>query len=200
MNTDKNIKIQALLDGDIAETACTPEETAELARYRSALGRLEKVRVRAPAELTADIMAALPQVRTKTFFQWLEGLLPRRQQWAVPAFAGALAMLVVMLGVTHLSSSPNTRRVLVHFQIHAPGAQCVELVGDFNNWTPGAIRLQGPDASGHWTASVELPEGHYEYQFLVNGKTWVTDPAAATQRPDGFGRNNAVVDVYEERS
>jgi 1,4-alpha-glucan branching enzyme len=62
------------------------------------------------------------------------------------------------------------------------------------------MRLQGPDASGHWTINVELPEGHYEYQFLVNGKTWVTDPNADAYRPDGFGRENAVVDVYEERS
>jgi len=199
MNSDKNNKIHALLDGDSAVTACTPEETAELARYRSALGRLAKIRVKAPAGLTSDIMAALPRAK-KTFPAWLEGFLPQRRQWAVPAFAGALAMLVVMLGAAHLSSPRDTRQVLVHFQIHAPGAQRVDLVGDFNNWTPGVIRLQGPDASGHWTASLELPEGHYEYQFLVNGKTWVTDPDAATHRPDGFGRNNAVVDVYEERS
>ena len=97
-------------------------------------------------------------------------------------------------------AAAHAQRMLVHFQIHAPGAQRVELVGDFNNWTPGAIRLHGPDASGHWTADVELPEGRYEYQFLVNGKTWVTDPNAATHRPDGFGRENAVMDVYEERS
>jgi hypothetical protein len=171
-----------------------------MARYRSALGRLEKGRVQAPAGLAADIVAALPAARRPPFREWLEGLLPQRRQWVVPALAGALAMLVAMLGVWHLATPTRAPRVLVHFQIHAPGAQRVELVGDFNNWTPGVIRLRGPDASGHWTADVELPEGHYEYQFLVNGKTWVTDPNATTHRPDGFGRENAVMDVYEERS
>jgi len=202
MNREKNSRLHALLDGEADPKACTPEESAALARYRDALRRLEKSRVGAPAELMARINAALPAARRRTFREWLEEFLPQRRQWAVPALAGALAMLVAVLGVSHLTprTKPQTQRVAVHFQIHAPGAQRVELLGDFNNWTPGVIRLQGPDASGHWTANVELPEGHYEYQFLVNGKTWVTDPNADTHRPDGFGRENAVVDVYEERS
>jgi hypothetical protein len=189
-----------MLDGEAVAAVCTPEETAALVRYRHALGRLGKGRVRAPAELTANIMAALPATRRLSFREWLEEFLPQRRQWAVPALAGAFAMLLAMLGAWHLAPPTHAQQVLVHFQIHAPGAQRVELVGDFNNWTPGAIRLQGPDASGHWTANVELPEGRYEYQFLVNGRMWVTDPNAAAYRPDGFGRENAVVDVYEERS
>jgi hypothetical protein len=193
-------RIHALLDGETDAAACTPDETAAMARYRDALGRLEKRRVQAPAELAASIMAALPVAGRRTIREWLEGFLPQRRQWAIPALAGALAMLVAMLGVSHLTPQTHAQRVLVHFQIHAPGAQRVELVGDFNNWTPGAIRLHGPDASGHWTADVELPEGRHEYQFLVNGKTWVTDPNAPIHRSDGFGRENAVVDVYEERS
>jgi hypothetical protein len=171
-----------------------------MARYRGALGRLEQKRVQAPAGLTADIMAALPLRRRLTLREWLEGCLPQRRQWVVPALAGAFMMLVAILGVWRLTSRTHAQGVLVHFQIHAPRAQRVELVGDFNHWTPGAIRLHGPDASGHWTADIELPEGRYEYQFLVNGKTWVTDPNAPTHRPDGFGRENAVMDVYEERS
>jgi hypothetical protein len=202
MNKGNNSRIHALLDGEADVAGCTAEESAELAGYRDALRRLEKSRVGAPAGLMAGITAALPAARQRTFREWLEEFLPQRRQWAAPALAGALAMLVAVFGVSHLTprAQTPTQRVAVHFQIHAPGAQRVELLGDFNNWTPGAVRLQGPDASGHWTASVELPEGHYEYQFLVNGKTWVTDPNATTHRPDGFGRENAVVDVYEERS
>jgi len=118
----------------------------------------------------------------------------------VPALAGAFAMLVALLGVWPLLPRASDPGMLVHFQIHAPGAHQVELLGDFNNWTPGTIQLRGPDASGHWTANIELPEGRHEYQFLVDGKTWVTDPRASTHRPDGFGRENAVVEVcHEER-
>lgn len=199
MNTDTSGRINALLDGEADPATSTPEETAVLAKYRNAIKKLENGKVRAPAALTADIMASLPS-RRRSFSEWMEDFLPDRRQWAVPAIAGALAMLVVMLGVWYLKPQTQVQQALVHFQLHAPGAQRVELVGDFNNWTPGAIRLQGPDASGHWTANVELPEGHYEYQFLVNGKTWVTDPNATSHRPDGFGRDNAVVDVCEQRS
>jgi hypothetical protein len=200
MNEDTNRRLHALLDGDPGAPPPTPEETAALDTYRRALARLEKARIAAPAGMEDRIMANLPRRRSLSLRQWLETLLPQGRQWALPSLAGALAMLLLMAGLWRLTPQPPTDRVVVHFQLHAPGAARVELVGDFNNWTPGVIRLHGPDASGHWTTSVELPEGHYEYQFLVNGKTWVTDPAAPTHRPDGFGRENAILDVYEERS
>ncbi len=200
MNEKKDTRrIHALLDGEADAPAGTPEEAAAVAKYRNALGRLENARVRAPAGLTAAIMAARPAAR-QPLRGWLAGFLPQRRQWVVPALAGAAAMLLAMLGAWRLMPQTQAQHVRVHFQIHAPGAQRVELLGDFNNWTPGVIRLHGPDATGHWTANITLPEGHYEYQFLVNGKTWVTDPGAATHRPDGFGRENAVVDVYDDRS
>jgi cyclomaltodextrinase len=71
-------------------------------------------------------------------------------------------------------------------------------LGTFNNWKSGDIVLAGPDASGHWTAEVALPEGRQEYIFLVDGERWVADPKAATQRPDGFGRVNTIITVYDD--
>ena len=197
MNRRMNERIHALLDKEAPTSGDKPEEEAILTPYRDALKRLQARKVSAPFGLTTRIMAALPTAGRFSFREWLEEFLPARRQWAAPALAGALLMLAVMLGVRFWTPSPGAPRMLVHFQIHAPGAERVELVGDFNNWTPGAIQLRGPDASGHWTTDVELPEGRYEYQFLVNGNTWVTDPNAAAHRPDGFGRENAVRDVYE---
>ncbi len=199
MKTKDQDRIQALLDGEVAENTATPAEQSTVARYRAALARLEQARVPAPDGLAENILAALRAPTRATFLDYLQGLLPQRSQWALPALAGALAMLVILLGLGRLAA-PGLQTVPVHFQIHAPGAQQVELVGNFNNWTPGMIRLLGPDASGHWTAEVSLPEGRYEYQFLVNGKVWVTDPAAPAHRPDGFGRENAVIDVLNDRS
>lgn len=201
MNDETYGRIHALLDGDAQPSPRTPAEEALLANYQGVLERLETLQAQAPAGLIPDILAALPATRRRRLRERLGVSLPdRRWQWIMPALAGAAAMLVVMLGVRQLTSPRQPQQVLVHFQIHAPGAQQVELVGDFNNWSPGAIRLRGPDASGHWTANIDLPEGHYEYQFLVNGKTWVTDPNAIAHRPDGFGRENAIVDVYAEGS
>jgi hypothetical protein len=199
MNIKDQDRINALLDGDAGGESATSDEQATVARYRAALARLENARVAAPRGLAGTILTAVGKPLRATFREWLAGVMPRPNQWAVPALAGAVAALVILMGVNRLAA-PDPRPVHVHFQIHAPGAQQVELVGSFNNWTPGVIRLRGPDASGHWTAEVSLPEGRYEYQFLVNGKLWVTDPDAPVHRPDGFGRENAVIDVFDERS
>lgn len=201
MKNHPHDRFHARLDGDnVPAPAADAAEEARLTAYRAALGRLEARRARAPADLAARVMAAITPAPRPTFLEWLGTLVPARRQWAIPALAGAV-LVIALLPVLRPRSAPSgPPRMLVHFQVHAPGAERVELVGDFNNWTAGTIQLQGPDASGHWTTDVELPEGRYEYQFLVNGTTWVTDPDAEVRRPDGFGRENAVRVVYEERS
>ncbi|HOW97651.1 MAG TPA: isoamylase early set domain-containing protein [Kiritimatiellia bacterium] len=201
MKQDYHKRFHERLDGEtIPPDATDAEEEARLTAYRAELGRLENRRVRAPADLAARVMEAITPAPRPTFLEWLWTLVPTRRQWAIPALAGAVLMLALLPVLRQRSALSGPPRMLVHFQIHAPGAERVELVGDFNNWTAGTIQLQGPDASGHWTTDVELPEGRYEYQFLVNGTTWVTDPGAEIRRPDGFGRENAVRVVYEERS
>jgi hypothetical protein len=193
-------RIHAVLDGRIDPAACTPDESAQLSEYREALARLEASRIRAPAGLTAQIIASLLRQRPAMATGRGHTFWPESRQWMAPAFAGAAAMLLLSFGILHFRDSPQRKTVLMHFEIHAPGAHMIDLVGSFNQWTPGAIRLEGPDASGHWKTDVKLPEGLHEYQFLVDGKNWVTDPNAMTHRPDGFGHENAVVDVYNERS
>lgn len=192
-------RIHAVLDGELTTESLSSEEQHDLARYSMALERLAKARVEAPANLRRRIMAALPSARRASLREWLTGFLPARRQWAIPALAGAFLMLVALMGIRYWQPTHRAGLVRVHFEIHAPGATRVELMGDFNHWTPGTIQLSGPDGSGHWTADIELAEGRYEYQFLVNGSTWLTDPKALARRPDQYGRENAVVDVYDER-
>ncbi len=114
-------------------------------------------------------------------------------------------MLLIMLGLDYLKSGQEvapaaSQLVTVRFELHAPDADQVELVGTFNSWETGDIVLDGPDASGHWTATVELPEGRYEYLFLVDGERWLADPKATAVRPDGFGNMNAMIQVYDENN
>ena len=152
---------------------------------------LAPTRVPAPTELAARAMQRLPETAERSW-------LPAPRQWWLPALAGATAALMLAFGWYHWSQS--NALVKVHFELHAPGARQVELVGNFNHWQPGTIRLSGPDAAGHWTATVALPEGRYEYQFLVDGRQWVTDPLAPVVRPDGFGHINAIRDVSKEET
>jgi len=62
------------------------------------------------------------------------------------------------------------------FICHAPEAQQVSIIGDFNNWDPDATpMMRQPD--GHWMASLELRHGYHQYVFLVDGQR-VLDPNA----------------------
>lgn len=84
----------------------------------------------------------------------------------------------------------------VRFELRAPRARRVAVVGDFNNWNTDKDVLDGPDAHGVWKKTIHLPEGRYEYLFLVDGKTWLPDPAALSSE-DGLGGANSVIYVNE---
>jgi 1,4-alpha-glucan branching enzyme len=78
--------------------------------------------------------------------------------------------------------SARTSLKPVNFYCYAPQAKSVELAGDFNHWTPVAMRQR---ADGWWHLQAELPPGHHQYRFLVDG-TPTLDP-----RSTGVGRNKA---------
>ena len=74
--------------------------------------------------------------------------------------------------------APSGRRALhlVDFLYLAPQAKSVALIGDFNKWEPTAHPMSRmPD--GGWRIRVELPHGHHQYLFLVDGKPTL-DPNA----------------------
>ena len=84
--------------------------------------------------------------------------------------------------------------VLVRLVVVQPGAKVVQAAGDFNGWNPSETPLE-PTADGAWTVTLPLEPGRYEYQFVVDGAQWIGDPFAAEQSDDGFGSQNAVLDV-----
>jgi len=77
----------------------------------------------------------------------------------------------------------------VLFVMPAPGATNVSVVGNFNGWE--ATPLADENGDGIWTANIPLPDGRYEYAFVVDGRWWGQDPLA-----DGyvhsFGEYNSV--------
>ena len=184
--------VHEMLDGGIVPPA-GGETEAKLRQYREALDLLDKSRAVVPPGLATRIMSRLPE---KPRASWL----PAPREWLIPSLTGAAAVTLFLLGWLWFNppAAPKSEMVKVTFELHAPGAKQVELVGNFNHWQQGALRLEGPDASGHWNATIELPEGRYEYSFLVDGTEWVTDPTAAVVRPDGYGRVNAVLEVSGE--
>ncbi|MBN2163834.1 MAG: glycogen-binding domain-containing protein [Pontiellaceae bacterium] len=167
-------------------------------KHEDLINRLEQHRTRAPAHFAEQVMDALPAWKPARKKSWWA----RQRSWIVPALAGAAATVVIMLGFQQVktvdpASPTGSEMVTLHFELFAPGADQVELLGTFNNWKSGDIMLEA-DESGQWTATVQLPEGRHEYVFLVDGERWIADPRAATFRPDGFGRVNTVIQVYDE--
>ncbi len=69
--------------------------------------------------------------------------------------------------------------------------------GTFNDWAMTAAAGAWPLTSngGTWTgtAPVSLPAGTYQYKFVLDGSTWVTDPSNPSQTSDAQGGFNSVL-------
>ena len=132
--------------------------------------------------LEQRVMEEIRNPQTAQLPQMDRGWIP----WAALALAAGLAG-ILLLG--------HERRNLtaVEFALELPEATSVALVGDFNDWTPGATPLSR-SGSGRWTTVLPLAPGRYQFTFIVDGKRWVADPA----RPralDDFGEPTSVVTV-----
>jgi len=80
------------------------------------------------------------------------------------------------------------------FRYRNSDARKVNLVGDFNAWSPAADPMTDENGDGEWTLFYPLEPGRYAYKFVIDGKKWIADPTNPIAEPDGFdGRNSIVV-------
>jgi hypothetical protein len=119
------------------------------------------------------------------------------------ALAGsATTMAVTRRGTTPAVIAPSLQaravaaEVLlpVHFSLVAPAAASVSIVGDFNHWTPSALPMKRSADGRTWEIDVKLPEGHYNYAFMIDGRI-ARDPAAPQTGGDDYGVPNSVLMV-----
>jgi len=71
----------------------------------------------------------------------------------------------------------------------------VNLAGNFNNWSKTETPMADSDGDGTWEVTLDLPDGEYQYKFVINGETWVSDPNNSETAPDGFGGHNSVIEI-----
>lgn len=71
----------------------------------------------------------------------------------------------------------------ITLRISAPGAERVEITGDFTNWDPIALTR---NADGSWGGSFGLGRGEYQMNVRVNGGRW-TVPRSLMSMVDEFG-------------
>jgi hypothetical protein len=175
-----------------------PDEREWLERVRDELRREEPVRPGWRAELLERVRSeAMPGPEQ----------VPRRFTLS-PLAAVAAALAFMLLGatgtwlvtdqrsdagdLTSAAGEPGPR--LVRFQLDAPRARDVALVGDFNGWDPARLPMVRLAPDGPWTVSVSLPPGRHVYAFLVDGGVR-PDPSAPRAVDDDFGKPSSVVFV-----
>jgi len=91
------------------------------------------------------------------------------------------------------ASGANVEYVRLTYVPTDPTVGRVAIAGSFNDWNPGSTPLLRKN--GVWVTILVLPPGSYEYMFVEDDTRWVTDPLADRTRDDGFGGENAVLDV-----
>ncbi len=90
---------------------------------------------------------------------------------------------------------PLTRKGIV-FTLQAPGAQHVQLAGDFNAWNPAESEMELRD--GVWRKTIPLAPGRYRYRYVVDGR-WQSDPLNPQVEPSPYGDYDSVVVLSENQ-
>jgi len=179
-------------------------------------GLAELRRVDPPPSLVAGVMRRIAEPAPPSFWRWLRK--PFVIEVRVSRIGVAATGLCAALGLALLLASPGgpatapevvavapaiapatpatpadgARPVLVRLRFQGQGARRVAVAGSFNEWSTDSLWLRPTVEAGVFVGTVSLPPGVHEYMFVVDGR-WVTDPAAEERRPDGFGRQNALL-------
>lgn len=204
-----NDRIHRALDGELRTATLPRTESEELDRSRALFDSIvASIPTQPIPPLGASVLNRIDAIEGRTisiqkprqsrgFAGWL--MSPQRISIR-PAYVLALAAsLAVVIGLAASRSrnavavaAASKSEVLVQFRLEAPRAATVALAGDFNNWAPTyEMKRSEP---GVWTIVVPLTPGVHDYSFIVDGNTWVPDPAAPA-KSDGFGGMNSRIAV-----
>jgi 1,4-alpha-glucan branching enzyme len=129
----------------------------------------------------------------------------RRLRPRIPAglaYSAAAAVLLVSVAAGMLAyragrssgGAGNGGALVVRFELAAPEARSVFLVGDFTEWSEQGLALTDREGDGLWEVTVKLQKGRaYSYNYLIDGEEWVVDPKASVNVDDGFGGKSSVI-------
>ena len=180
----------------LAETARLPRVTPSAAFF----SELKRKIAPPPISWWARIRAAITVSRT---LEWnLAGALAAACV-AIVAIGGVFTLIPERIREVPVTVGPaqtvaavqnQEPKVFVRLVLLQPDAHSVSVAGDFNGWNPAHTPLERSEG-GVWTATIPLKPGRYQYMFVIDGKQWIADPLASEEETDGFGAQNAVLDV-----
>ena len=203
MTSELDPRIHRALDGELDRTALSPEERALVERLDGAARALSGVpAVPGLAQRVMGVIRRPLRSPVERFRQWLTA--PQAVTVSLrPVYSLIVGVLLVALlwraPESGPSPLPGAYEGVAQFVARFPEAHSVAVVGPFNDWRPEATPLSDDDHDGVWDARVILPTGSHEYMFVVDGERWVSDPMAGRYVDDGFGRQNAVMEVRPVR-
>ncbi len=80
------------------------------------------------------------------------------------------------------------------FNVNAPNAKDIYVVGDFNNWnTAENCRLSRLE-DGRWEKKLGLNPGRHKYKFIIDGE-WVQDSQNSEREQNSFGTFDSVISL-----
>ena len=121
-----------------------------------------------------------------------------RRGWGlVAAISGlALAASLAAIAMIRLPSGRGPQGASeIRFTLSAVEASRVTLVGDFNDWNPTRTPLRRISATGEWSVTLPLRPGRYRFSFLLDGRTWQSDPQRPAALDPDFGTPTSVITV-----
>ena len=73
------------------------------------------------------------------------------------------------------------------------GADSLQVLGNFNEWDKNAEPMKKLK-SGEFTTTIELDaDSTYEFRYLTNSGTWITDEEADGFTDNGIGDRNSLI-------
>lgn len=95
----------------------------------------------------------------------------------------------------HTSPYINKRKKSIEFHIHNDCAEHISVAGSFNHWAQDVLLLEHA-RNGIWKIEIPiLPNGKYQYKFLIDGKQWTEDVDNPYREPDGCNGFNSLLIV-----
>ncbi len=159
-----------------------------------------------PGNLLPSVMGTIRRMRFPWWYRLLRWTRSPRSLTFTPLQAASLVSVLALIAFVSalqvMRSEPRsiipdkvTGGVPVTFTLNMPEARSVAVVGTFNAWHQKGYEMTRDPAKNAWTLLLRLPDGRYEYAFVLDGKNLVPDPEAELFAEDGFGNKNAVLIV-----
>ena len=82
----------------------------------------------------------------------------------------------------------------ITFEYDSDGAEKVALVANVNDWNP--VEMSKRKKDGVFYTRLRVPsDTQVQFRYLVDGNTWVNDPAADALVPNEHGSQNSAINA-----